>query len=91
MSDIDATSIDATSDLRERLSDLQADLARVRDGRKPSPRVDLMTWRARQPANDTGPVRLFGVFRQSLRDDWKGVNEALHRWMARIDERFARR
>ena len=82
---------DAPSGLRERLNDLEADLARVRDGRKPSPRVDLMTWTARRPANDSAPARSFGSLRHALREDWRGFHEALARWAARIDDRFARR
>lgn len=82
---------DATSDLLERLSDLEADLARIRDGKRPSPRVDLMSWTARPPANDDDPVRLIEIVKQTVRDDWKGFNDALARWAARIDERFQRR
>lgn len=83
--------IDATSNLLERLSDLEADLARVRGGKKAIPRVDLMSWTARKPANDDGPIRLIDVLKRSLREDWKGFYETLSRWATRIDEQFVRR
>ena len=83
--------IDAPSGLLERLGDLEADLARLRAGRKPSPRIDLKSWTPRQPANDSTPLGPIEALKQSLRDDWKGFNEALARWAAQVDERFARR
>ncbi len=82
---------DTTSALLERVSDLEADLARIRGGRDSRPRIDLMNWTARQPANDTEPAGLYDALRRALREDWRGFSEFLTRWMTRVDERFSSR
>ncbi len=82
--------IDAPSGLRERLTELEAHLLQARNGKKPRPQVDLMTWVPTPPRTGAQrAARMLDTIKQSLRDDWKGLNEAIARWTTRIDEHFA--
>jgi hypothetical protein len=88
--------IDAVSNLLERLAEFEVELNRVRDGKKPAASLDLLTWTAGTsfPATEgksTGPsTRPLDTIRQTLREDWNGLREAVAAGAARIDERFAR-
>lgn len=87
---------EAISNLQDRLAELEIRLDSVRTGRTPAPAVDLLTWSAaprgpEPPANEGSRLqRLVQAIRQSLREDWTGLIEAIDRWTARVDERFAR-
>jgi hypothetical protein len=83
--------LDPISKLQERLAELETKLTYVRTGKTPPQPVDLMRWQANgsagAPAKDEHSVAI--IFR-SLRENWRGLNDAIRSWPLRVEERFSR-
>jgi hypothetical protein len=83
--------LDPISKLQERLTEIEAKLTYVRTGKTPPQPVDLMSWQANDsagaPAKDEHGV---GVIFRSLRENWRGLNDALRNLALRVEERFSR-
>ncbi len=87
--------MDAISNARDRVAVFESELDRIRGGRKPVPLVDLLAWTAgtlpvAAQGNAGTSTRLLDIVWQTLREDWRGLHEAVAAGAARIDERFPR-
>lgn len=85
---------DPVSELRERLIRLDTSLAHVREGRTPVPPLDLLTWRADTralvAANDERRGWTWQATMRALREDWRGLSEAIRDWAIRFEARLHR-
>jgi len=85
--------LDVTSDLQHRLAKIEAALVHVRLGKTPPQPVDLMAWRVDttvpHPTEPYAGWRVEAILR-CLREDWRGMTEAIRNWGVRFEERFSR-
>jgi len=85
--------LDATSELQQRLVQIEATLVHIRRGKPQSQPVDPMVWRADTsvppPSEPYGGWRPRAILRV-LRDDWHGLSESIRTWGTRLEKRFSR-
>jgi hypothetical protein len=89
--------LDPISELQGRLAQLETSLTHARTGKPPPQPVDLLAWRA--TATSTVPMPATGwrppgwrlaVIAHILREDWRGMSQAIRTWAIRFEERLGR-